>query len=79
MHFSSFTNFLVATLAACSVASPVDLGKRGEITVGFRRADKVGLYLIPHQSLCSELKIPLCIRLKPKNTTKMASTLTTVM
>ncbi|GAQ39151.1 hypothetical protein AtubIFM56815_007623 [Aspergillus tubingensis] len=40
MHFSGFTSFLVVTLAACSVASPVDLGKRGEITVGFRRADK---------------------------------------
>ncbi|GKZ81643.1 hypothetical protein AnigIFM56816_006164 [Aspergillus niger] len=40
MHFSSFTSLLVATLAACSVASPVDVGKRGEITVGSRHADK---------------------------------------
>ncbi|EHA19727.1 hypothetical protein ASPNIDRAFT_39151 [Aspergillus niger ATCC 1015] len=49
MHFSSFTSLLVATLAACSVASPVDVGKRGEITVGFRRADKVDLLLISHR------------------------------
>ena len=41
MHFSSITNFFVVALAACAAASPVDLSKRGEIVVGFRRADKV--------------------------------------
>ena len=79
MHFSSFTSFLLATLAACSVASPVDVGKRGEITVGFRHADKVDLSLMSHQSLYSGPTTHLCIRFKPKNTTKRASTLTTVM
>ncbi|PYH95068.1 hypothetical protein BO71DRAFT_440565 [Aspergillus ellipticus CBS 707.79] len=40
MHFSSVTTPLVAALATWTAAAPVELGRRGEMVVGFRRVGK---------------------------------------
>ncbi|PWY75543.1 hypothetical protein BO70DRAFT_372751 [Aspergillus heteromorphus CBS 117.55] len=40
MHFPSITNLLLIALATWTAASPINLEKRGDIVVGFRRVSK---------------------------------------